>query len=414
MHGPISAMNSLKHAEASARKENMNAGRIVVAYAGVHQAYQLALAADEIGELKEFYCSLYNHPSKCGPRFANFVGQGLFEGRHAEGLDLRNVVEFPWPLLLNIVRDRAVPRFKGGWLAANCSFDWWVSRKISATPPDIFVGTAACDLYSLKAAKACGVTALHDCPSLHPKFELELLREAAEKASIRYTPRLPWLKRNAMSSRKIQEYSLADKLLVYSKFHARGFEEAGISKDRIFVSPLWVDRTLWHRTKPNSLGDLKPNRPLKLLFVGSLTLRKGIPFLLKAVATCGKAVTLTIVGAQNAQTTRLLHDSPPSVSYLPEQSKAELRRIYESHDVLVLPSVGDSFGFVALEAMACGLPVILTENCGAPIPDPSWMVRAMDIEGLVARIMRYADDRTLVIEDGARAVAFASSFTPLA
>lgn len=168
----------------------MNDGRIAVAYAGVHQAYQLALAAHEIGELKAFYCSLYDDLSKWGPRFANFIGPGLFEGRQAEGLDLQKVVEFPWPLLLKTARDRVIPRFKDGWLAANGSFDWWVSRRIAAAAPEIFIGTATCDLYSLKAAKACGATLLHDCPSLHPEFELALLREAAEKTGVRFTPKV--------------------------------------------------------------------------------------------------------------------------------------------------------------------------------------------------------------------------------
>ena len=51
-----------------------NAGRIVVSYAGVHQAYQLALAAQEMGELKAFYCSLYDAPKKWGGMIAGLVG----------------------------------------------------------------------------------------------------------------------------------------------------------------------------------------------------------------------------------------------------------------------------------------------------------------------------------------------------
>ena len=392
----------------------MNDGRIVVAYAGVHQAYQLALAAHEIGKLQKFYCALYDHPSKWGLRFAGFVGPGVFEGREADGLDQQKIVEFPWPLLLKTARDRLIPRFKDGWLAANGAFDWWVSRKILAAPPAMFVGTATCDLYSLKAARTCGVTTLHDCPSLHPEFELKLLQEAAERIGIRYAPRLPWLKRNAMRTRKIREYSLADKLLVYSDFHARSFEQAGISRDRIFMSPLWVDPNLWYRTRSGPREDRRPDAPLKVLFVGQLTLRKGVPFLLKAIAKCGAAVQLTIVGQRSTQTNRLLSDISAAVSYLPPQRKADLRGTYEAHDVLVLPSIGDPYPFVPLEAMACGLPVILTENCGTPVPSPDWKVPAMDADSLAARIMHYADNRTLAIEHGELATTFASNFTPSA
>lgn len=84
----------------------MQSERIVVSYAGVHQAYQLALAAQEMGELQAFYCALYDAPECWGARFANFVGKDYFEGRRADGLDLDKVVEFPWPLIWKVMRDQ--------------------------------------------------------------------------------------------------------------------------------------------------------------------------------------------------------------------------------------------------------------------------------------------------------------------
>ena len=97
---------------------------------------------------------------------------------------------------------------------------------------------------------------------------------------------------------------------------------------------------------------------------------------------------------------------------LPPQPKSQLRKTYEAHDVLVLPSVGDPFPFVSLEAMACGLPVIATENCGTPLPDSSRKVPAMDLASLAKRIMQYADDRLLVAEHGNEALTFAAQFGP--
>ena len=162
----------------------LSKGGVVVSYAGVHQTYQLALAADELGELQAFYCALYQHDSKWGSRFADLVGHGLIEGRRADGLDLRKVVEFPWPLLLKVIRDRIYPRGRDGWLAANSAFDWWVSQRIATSPPEIFVGTASSDLHCLQAAKTYGTALVHDCPGLHPRFESRLLREAAETAGV--------------------------------------------------------------------------------------------------------------------------------------------------------------------------------------------------------------------------------------
>jgi glycosyltransferase involved in cell wall biosynthesis len=388
--------------------------RIAVSYAGVHQAIQLALAAHEIAELKAFYCTLYDDPAKWGYWFAGFIGPRLSEGRRADGLDLRRVIEFPWPLLLKVMRDRIYSRAIDNWFVTNSAFDWWASRRIAADRPEIFVGTASSDLFSLQRAKALGATLLHDCPGAHPVAAAALFREAAEKAKFQIRRRRPWPQRTAMRSRILREYDLADILLVYSAFHRKGFEDAGFPRSRLFLSPLWVDAEFWRRTQPNTSADVKRDVPLKLLFVGSIDLRKGIPFLLEAVAQCGKAVHLTIVGSRTAETYRVIGRDPDNVTYLPHQPQSELHRIYEAHDVLVHPSVCDPFPRVVMEAMACGLPVILTDNCGTPVPDASWRVPAMNSERLAQRIMQYADDRALVALRGDQASVFAARFTPSA
>ncbi len=100
------------------------------------------------------------------------------------------------------------------------------------------------------------------------------------------------------------------------------------------------------------------------------------------------------------------------VKLLAPRSKSALRELYWQHDVLVLPSLGDSFGFVALEAMACGLPVIVTENCGVPVPEPAWRVPIMDSEAIANRLEYYAGDRAALEQDGRIAAEFARQYTP--
>ena len=387
----------------------MQSKRIVVSYAGVHQAYQLALAAQEMGELQAFYCALYDAPKCWGARFANFVGKGYFEGRRADGLELDKVVEFPWPLIWKVMRDQFYRRGRENWLTVNSAFDLYVAKQLQRLPPSIFVGTATSDLFSLKAAKRNGATLVHDCPGVHPFFEASLLEEAADHVGMKiHRRRSP----GQMEQRKLREYDLADILLVYSGIHRKSFEDEGFLPERIFESPLWVDPGLWYRDPIDYPRSAKPTKPLKLLFVGSISLRKGIPFLLDAVAQCGAAVELTIVGNPPLKPHPSLLPKSRNVSYLLPQSKTQLRTTYQMHDVFVLPSVCDSFGFVALEAMACGLPVIMTENCGAPAPDSSWRVPAMDSRRLAERILYYADERTRISEDGKTALAFSTIYTP--
>ncbi|MEQ1842495.1 MAG: glycosyltransferase family 4 protein, partial [Verrucomicrobiales bacterium] len=92
--------------------------------------------------------------------------------------------------------------------------------------------------------------------------------------------------------------------------------------------------------------------------------------------------------------------------------RTALPAIYGKHDVLLFPTLGDSFGFVALEAMACGLPVITTTQAGTPLPDESWRVPTRDAESLAQRILHYAAKSDQLFLDGQRAREFALKFTP--
>src|SRR5581483_11953258 len=108
----------------------------------------------------------------------------------------------------------------------------------------------------------------------------------------------------------------------------------------------------------------------------------------------------------------LIGATPANVKFLSPCSKTELRRRYHEHDVLVLPSLGDAFGFVALEAMCCGLPVIVTENCGVPVPDPAWRVPIMSSDAIAERLALYVADRDRCGADGILAASFARRYTP--
>lgn len=389
----------------------MNDGRVIISYAGVHQAFQFAQAAHEIAELKAFYCSLYDDRTKWGGRFGGYIGSWLNDGRRAEGLDLDKVQEFPWPLILKATRDRIYPRAKHSWFATNTTFDWWASRQLAAKDCEIFIGTASSDLFSLQVARAKGATLLHDCPGMHPSVGSQLLAQAAEQAKINFKPRRrPWPPHNAMQSRILREFDVADVLLTYSEFHRAGFEKMGFPPDRLHTIPLGVDTVFW---SPSKLRDHRGfETPLKLLFVGQITLSKGVPFLLDAVAQCRKAVQLTMVGAYDSGTDRLLDRSfADNVTLLPHQPQATLRQIYQSHDVLIMPSISDPFPRVVLEAMATGLPVISTDHVGTPVPETNWRVRAMSSQCLVQRIMQYVDDRTMIRRHGSQAREFSMRFS---
>lgn len=108
--------------------------------------------------------------------------------------------------------------------------------------------------------------------------------------------------------------------------------------------------------------------PKQLLVVALLSPEKGIEYLISALAevlrTCHADVTLDVVGDGPSRSAleRLAADQLPTdtVRFHGVRSRSEVVAFMERSDVLVLPSVVETFGVVLIEALAAGLPVITT------------------------------------------------------
>src|SRR6185369_11034161 len=126
---------------------------ISVAYSGVHQAYQLALAAHEAGLLERFYCSLFVATGKWGGRLAGLLGQDALINRACSGLPPGKVLEHPWPLLRHRLRSRFQASHANNWFAANDAFDRWVARNLPETKSRVFVGVETSAEHSFVKAR---------------------------------------------------------------------------------------------------------------------------------------------------------------------------------------------------------------------------------------------------------------------
>lgn len=376
---------------------------VTIAYSGVHQAYQLALAAAELGELDVFHCSLYAAPGKWGGWLERFAGSDALHNRRVAGLPPDRIKEFPWPLLSQRARAALLPRQADDWHFANHWFDGKIARRLEKSPSTIFVGVETCAARSLAAAHARAMTTILDCPGVDTGF---LNRQAARAAAEFGLAEPAGADAGAMDEMKSRELALADHLLVASEFQARLLRQAGHGDKKIHVLPLWADVDFWQPpcAKPESAG------PLRALYAGKISLRKGLPYLIRAVAQTAN-VELTLVGAVNPQLAPFLEANRSCFKLAGPCTKAQLRRHYHDHDVLVLPSLGDAFGFVAMEAMACGLPVIVTDHCGVPLPDPAWRVPALNADAIAARLTYYSEERQRCRTDGQIAAAFAKRFS---
>jgi glycosyltransferase involved in cell wall biosynthesis len=109
---------------------------------------------------------------------------------------------------------------------------------------------------------------------------------------------------------------------------------------------------------------MKPSNSLKLLFVGSMSQRKGLADLFEAMKLVKKEpVALSILG-QPSLPMEFYRKQFSDFQYFPPCSNQKVREIMMKHDILVLPSIIEGRALVQQEALSCGLPIIVTRNSG--------------------------------------------------
>lgn len=192
----------------------------------------------------------------------------------------------------------------------------------------------------------------------------------------------------------------ADAIICASSFVRDGLSELGYPQQRIHVVPYGADRLQnWDANLPFRPGPYKP-RTLRLLWVGQLAYRKGPHWLISAMrGFSGDRVSLTVVS--RSPIPGWLGSLPENVSCVPGASEADLRRLYQSHDVFVMPSLVEGFGLVYLEALSHGLPVMATANSGArDIADhgsSAWIVPTGAAEPIADFIDRLLSDPAILL-----------------
>ncbi|MBI5680702.1 MAG: glycosyltransferase family 4 protein [Methanobacterium sp.] len=163
----------------------------------------------------------------------------------------------------------------------------------------------------------------------------------------------------------------AKKVVAVSNIEVDQYKEMGVSNDFIEIIPNPVDISKFKRSpngafrRENGIAD---NFKV-ILFLGRLNKTKGIDFLIKAFKTLLKDmenVILVIAGPEESYGKKLeemvkkldITDNVMFVGHVKNVSEA-----YSAADVLVYPSIYEIFGLVPFEALLCGTPVIVTEEC---------------------------------------------------
>lgn len=236
---------------------------------------------------------------------------------------------------------------------AHRTLDRYVARHLP--PADIFHALSYCGLQSGRVAQRRGAIWICDSPTAHERFNDDILHEEYERAGVARPPQPAYFLEYAEAT-----YREADAVTVGSTFARNTFIRSGVPAESVHVVPYGAD-----------LGLFQPRgRPFpghfSILFAGQFIVRKGAHDLLEAVRLAAiPGASLTVVGPVPHEGQRILRASTVPVNLVGPKSRAHLADYYSTSDVLVLPSVSEGLALVQAEALACGCPLIATENTGA-------------------------------------------------
>jgi glycosyltransferase involved in cell wall biosynthesis len=224
---------------------------------------------------------------------------------------------------------------------------------------DIFIGLSSFCLEALHYAKENHLIAIVDHGSLHQRSERKLLIEENELWGLRGESQLPppWI-----IDKEDAEFRVADYVMVLSQVAWRSMVMEGVPGEKVFVNPLGVN-----------LSDFRPGKKadgvFRIIQCGGILPRKGVQYLLQAFSELKlPQAELWFIGAglENSSLQPIINQyRQENIHFKGSMPQNQLYRYYQQGSVFVLASIADGFGMVVPQAMACGLPVIVTENVGA-------------------------------------------------
>lgn len=262
--------------------------------------------------------------------------------------------------------------------------DYVTSELILNKGCDVFQGWNSQALRSIKAAKKIGAAAIVDSGSNHRFFREEVLNEEYRRFGIEINKDPEYARRSAL-----EELDLADYIFVISEFAKATYVRAGIDSRKVIVVGRGADLARFSPTE-------KKDNVFRVVFVGRIGIRKGVQYLLEAwkdlkladaelllagsVDDNFKAVVSRYSGLRNVVFTGFMKN--------PQEA-------YKKASVFVFPSLEEGGAKATYEAMACGLPLITTENSASVIRDGTdgFVVPIRDSRAIGEKILYFYEQR---------------------
>ena len=305
-----------------------NTDNVVLATPGKFHAFYLATELAKKGKLEGLYCSHRTIRPPAGIPWSKYRNRWDIGFREALG-----------KLGISLNFDK--------WKM----FDEWLAKELSKQEPGVLHGWNGGVHKTFTTLKERGwkLCVERSCP--HNQVQIDLVIDEAKRLKLPFTYDHDRLKRS------IEELYLADTIVVPSYYSASSYHDKAL-KDKVVINPLGANFPFYprdhHKTKDK----------FTILLVGNNFLRKGTHYLIEAFEKIDDPnAELIIRGQVPPDYMERIKDE--RITILPTLLPEAFKKLYQKADVFVLPSIDEGFGMAAVEAMAYGLPLVVSENVGA-------------------------------------------------
>ena len=232
-------------------------------------------------------------------------------------------------------------------------FDRQAARHIM-NQSDIFAGLSGCSLYSLRRARQMGAKTVLERGSTHILYQRTILEEEYARFGMRKTVVHP-----KVVERELREYQEADFISIPSLYVKETFLQRGVPAAKLLHVPFGVDLTNFYPIP-------KVDKIFRVIHCGNLSLRKGVHYLLQAFWELKlRGAELWLIGSLTEEIRPFLKQfASPAIRHLGPFPEPELHKYYSQGSVFCLASIEEGLAMVQPQAMACGLPLIITTNTG--------------------------------------------------
>lgn len=309
--------------------------RVCIGCQGRFHLFDLARQMERLGHLERLYTGY--------PRYK------------VKGLPQEKVNTFPWLMGSYMALGRlglrlSLDRFQHTILD---SFDRWIERNLEAC--DVFHWLSGSGLGAHRVARErYGALTVCDRGSTHILYQRKLMAEEYGRQGV---PFVDFDQR--IVDRELVEYDSCDLIVVPSELTYRTFIEQGVPACKLRKNTYGTELDTFHPIA--KLDDI-----FRVIFVGALSFRKGIGYLLEAISTLKlPKFEVWLIGPRLPETEAIISPYEGKFKYFGVVNRQKLKRYYSQGSVFVMPSIEEGLALVQGQAMACGLPVIATTNTGA-------------------------------------------------